>query len=53
VRPKVLYLLADPELEQRSSGQKAMLRMGRENAARLQARLRELRSAIAQQPPAR
>jgi hypothetical protein len=53
VRPKVLYLFADPELEQRSSGQKAMLRMGRENAARLQARLRELRSAIAQQPPAR
>jgi hypothetical protein len=52
VRPKVLYLFADPELEQRSSGQKAMLRMGRENAARLQARLREFRSAIAQRPPA-
>ena len=51
VRPKVLYLFADPELEQRSSGQKAMLRMGRENAARLQARLREFRSAIAQKPP--
>lgn len=51
VRPKVLYLFADPELERRSSGQKAMLRMGRENAARLQARLREFRSAIAQKPP--
>lgn len=53
VRPKVLYLFADPELEQRSSGQKAMVRMGRENAAKLQARLREFRSAIAQKPPAR
>jgi len=53
VRPKVLYLFADPELEQRSSGQKAMLRMGRENAAKLQARMREFRSAIAQKPPAR
>ena len=53
VRPKVLYLFADPQLEQLSSGQKALLRMGRENAARLQARLRELRSAIAQKPPAR
>lgn len=46
VRPKVLYLYADPELEALSSGQKAMLRMGRENAARVQARLREFRSAI-------
>ncbi|MCC2657249.1 MAG: hypothetical protein K0Q76_2357 [Panacagrimonas sp.] len=53
VRPKVLYLFADPELEQRSSGQKAMLRMGRDNAARLQARLREFRSAISQKPPGR
>lgn len=53
VRPKVVYLFADPELEERSSGQKAMLRMGRENAAKLQARLREFRSAIAQKPPAR
>lgn len=52
VRPKVLYLYADPELEALSSGQKALLRMGRDNAARVQARLREFRSAIAVRPAA-
>lgn len=52
VRPKVLYLYADPELEALSSGQKALLRMGRENAARVQARLREFRSAIEVRPAA-
>jgi hypothetical protein len=46
-RPKVLYVYADPELEALSSGQKAMLRIGRENAARVKAQLREFRSAIA------
>jgi hypothetical protein len=50
VRPKVLYLYADAELEALSSGQKALLRMGRDNAARVQARLREFRSAIATRP---
>lgn len=50
-RPKVLYVFADPELESLSSGQKAMLRVGRQNAARLQARMREFRSAIAARPP--
>ena len=50
-RPKVLYLYADPELEKLSWGRKAMLRMGRENAARLQARMREFRSAVATRPP--
>jgi hypothetical protein len=51
-RPKVVYQFADPALEQLSSGQKAMLRIGRENAAKLQARMREFRSAIAGRPPA-
>lgn len=46
VRPKVLYQFADPALEQCSSGQKTLLRMGRENAARVQAKLREIRTAI-------
>jgi hypothetical protein len=45
-QPHVLYEFADPALEERSSGQKAMLRMGRDNAARLKAKLRELRSAL-------
>lgn len=47
VQPKVVYRYADPELEALSSGQKVLLRIGRENAARVQARLREFRSAIA------
>ncbi|MGQ0698292.1 MAG: DUF3014 domain-containing protein [Panacagrimonas sp.] len=45
-RPKVVYLFADPELESLSSGQKALLRMGRANADRVKAELRELRSAL-------
>ncbi|WP_420465077.1 DUF3014 domain-containing protein [Panacagrimonas sp.] len=46
VRPKVLYLYADPALEERSSGQKLLLRLGRDHAAQVQAKLREIRSAI-------
>jgi hypothetical protein len=46
VRPKVLYQFADPELEQRSAGQKIMLRMGPENAARVKAKLREIRREL-------
>lgn len=46
VRPKVMYLYADPALEELSSGQKIMLRMGPENAIRIKARLRELRQAL-------
>jgi hypothetical protein len=44
--PHVLYEFADPELQERSAGQKALIRMGPENAARLKARLRELRAAL-------
>jgi len=47
VRPKVLYRFADPELESLSAGQKIMIRMGSENAARVKAKLRELRRALA------
>lgn len=47
VRPKVLYLYADSELEDSSSGQKALLRLGRNNAAVIKAKLREIRAAIA------
>ena len=45
-RPKVLYQFADPELEKRSAGQKIMLRMGPENAARVKAKLREIRREL-------
>ncbi|MGE0557804.1 MAG: DUF3014 domain-containing protein [Burkholderiales bacterium] len=52
LRPKVLYLYADPELEARSAGQKILMRMGAENAARIKSKLREIRAAIAQRPGA-
>lgn len=45
-QPKVLYVYADPELESRSAGQKIMMRMGSENAARIKAKLREIRAEI-------
>lgn len=46
VRPHVLYEYADPELEQLSSGQKALIRIGPENAAVVRTRLREFRELI-------
>jgi hypothetical protein len=47
VQPKVLYRYADPALESLSAGQKALIRMGPDNAARIKARLRALRAEIA------
>ena len=47
VRPKVLYLFADPALEQRSWGQKALIRMGTQNATKVKSKLRDLREVIA------
>jgi len=46
VRPKVLYLYADPELEARSAGQKILMRMGSAHSARIKTLLREIRAAI-------
>ena len=46
VRPNVMYEFADPELEDLSNGQKALLRMGSENAAIVKAKLREFREQI-------
>lgn len=46
VQPKVMYLYSDPELESRSAGQKIMMRMGGENAARIKAKLREVRALL-------
>lgn len=45
-QPRVLYTFADPALEKLSEGQKIMLRMGDENAARVKAKLREIRAAV-------
>lgn len=51
VRPGVMYRYADVALEQRSAGQKTLLRMGAQNAARVKSKLREIRAALARQPP--
>jgi hypothetical protein len=42
----VLYEFANPELEALSAGQKAMLRVGRDNTVRLKAKLREIRAQV-------
>ncbi|MBS0399219.1 MAG: DUF3014 domain-containing protein [Proteobacteria bacterium] len=47
VQPGVLYQFADPALEDRSAGQKLLIRMGSNNAAIIKTKLRELRSEIA------
>jgi hypothetical protein len=52
VAPHVLYEFADPELEALPSGQKVLLRMGPENAARVKARLRAIRAELVAQAPA-
>ncbi len=51
VSPKVLYEFADTELEQRSAGQKLMIRIGPDNAERVKAKLREVRRALTRKPP--
>ena len=48
-RPNVLYEFADPALESQSAGRKLLLRMGPGNAARVKAKLREIRDRIATQ----
>ena len=51
VQRKVLYEFADGELEARSAGQKILMRIGPENAARMKAKLRDLRRELIGQPP--
>jgi hypothetical protein len=50
VRPHVLYEYADAELEALSSGQKLLLRMGKQHAETIKQVLRGLRALIAQSP---
>ena len=47
VQPKILYRYADTALEERSAGQKIMIRMGKANAERVKAKLREFRTLVA------
>ena len=46
IRPRVVYEFASPDLETRSAGQKIMLRMGPQNAARVKAKLLLVRREI-------
>jgi hypothetical protein len=52
IHPNVMYKFADPRIEARSAGQKALIRIGRSNAAQVKAKLREIRAQIATRPPA-
>jgi Protein of unknown function (DUF3014) len=47
--PSVMYRFADPKLESLSAGRKALLRIGRDNAAEVKKKLRALRAEIAGQ----
>jgi hypothetical protein len=46
IKPEAFYLFADEDLESLPAGQKIMIRMGSENAARVKSRLREIREAL-------
>jgi hypothetical protein len=46
-RPNVLYEFADPALEERSAGQKILVRMGPSNARQVKAKLTEIRALLA------
>jgi hypothetical protein len=52
-RPNVMYTFADPDLESRPAGQKLLLRMGPQNAAVVEDKLKELRVIITAAPPKR
>ena len=51
VQPKVLYRFEDDHLENLSAGQKIMIRVGPDNAARLRKVLARVRAAIAARDP--
>lgn len=50
VRPKVFWAYADASLEDRSAGQRLLIRMGPANERAVKAKLREFRAAIIQNP---
>lgn len=45
-RPKVLYLFADPALEERSIGQRILMRIGGANGAAIKAKLHEIKQEL-------
>ncbi len=48
IKPEAFYLFTNPDLEALPAGQKALLRMGPMNAQRVKAKLREIRTALAE-----
>ncbi len=50
VTPHVLYEFADPDLEALSAGRKLLVRMGSANAARLKAKLKDVRRELVASP---
>ena len=48
-QPSVFYQYADPSLEERSAGQKLMIRLGSQNAAVVKEKLRALRKEVVKQ----
>lgn len=48
-QPKVFYEYADPALESLPAGQKIMLRLGPDNAARVKVKLKEIRALVARE----
>lgn len=49
-QPKILFEYADADLENRSAGQKIMMRIGSRNAAVLKSALRGIRQQVANAP---
>jgi hypothetical protein len=50
-QPNVMYEFADPKLESLTAGQKALIRMGSENATAVKDKLRELRTELIAKKP--
>jgi hypothetical protein len=48
-QPGVFYQYADPSIEERSSGQKLLIRLGSNNAAVVKDKLRALRKEVTKQ----
>ena len=46
LKPEAYYVYADPDLEALSAGEKLMVRMGPDNAARVKSKLREIRKGL-------
>ena len=46
VQPKIVYLYADPDLEERSIGQRTLMRIGSDNEAKVKTKLQEIRQEL-------